>query len=179
MNTSRTRSALLFTLALSGMSLLAPTSASAQVRLSALGGVEHLADSAQSVPSVAATGRVEATVGLLLWLHVGAYLGTQTDFTAPAGASYGAITALRPHIPFSPIDPFAFASVGWLEYPTSRSSVGSSWEGQAGGGLTLHASELIDVEARLAYVGLFGRSDSGAPLGGNGYAASGGVAVHF
>ncbi|MFO0627713.1 MAG: hypothetical protein U0325_19045 [Polyangiales bacterium] len=134
------------------LALAAP--ADAVVRVGVSGGVQHLLNGRGTY----GLGRVEASAGVLPWVHLGGYAQLLEGFDrAQGGWGAGGELAFRPSIPGFRVDPMAFATAGY-----QRLGV---WEGfvvELGAGLTWHVSDLFKVEARGQWVNF---TDQGAPSG--------------
>lgn len=158
--------------------VVAPGEAAAQVRINGLAGVAHLNSPRAQAPSLVGTVRGEASFGFLPWLHLGGYGELMQDLsTGTAGSNFGGQLSLRPGIPLSPIDPMAFASIGYLRYPVGDGQLSGGWNGQLGVGLVIHAGSFIDIEGRAAMVRMVSRDE--ASLDAGGYTISGGVSLHL
>lgn len=169
-------------LAAAPLLLLAPREAGAFVRFHVGTGAQYVEPAVplQSPTLVTGVLRGELTVGVLPWLHLGGYAEAFADFgVGNLGAGYGGMVAVRPHIPFSPIDPMGFVGLGYVDYPVGGGSHARSeaLEGQIGAGVVLHAMRFLDFEARAAYARMFLRTPSS--LGANGVTGTLGVALHF
>ena len=149
----------------------APRAAHAQFRASAYGGVEHLRSDGQGYTLVQYRG--EATFGFLPWFHAGAYAqGLSPTFDGKLGWGAGAVAAFRPALPGTPIDPMAFATLGYQSAPTGT-GLRNALTVELGVGLVWHAFTVLDLELRGTYVGLTGSS------GLNGFAIAAGLSLHL
>lgn len=153
-----------------GAALLGPRDAHAQVRASAHLGLERISGGGRS--SAMFVGRVEGTVSLIPWLHLGLYAqGLNGGGEGKTGWGGGLLAALRPGIPGTTIDPMGYASVGYQRAPTGA-VFNSGPVFEVGGGLSWHILPLIDLEARAGYVGLVGDSTM------HGFSAVLGLSLH-
>ena len=149
------------------MALAAPATAEAQVRATALVGVDYM-----NRGPTAMSLRAEGTVSLIPWFHIGAYgtaLSTLDQDTT--GYSVGGLLALRPGIPGTSIDPMAFASLGYQRTPGAFYDSGAVL--QVGGGLVFHMLPILDLELRAAYVQMLASNDDA-----NGVTAAIGLSLH-
>ncbi len=177
MNNTHTTAGILAVAAAMAAGVLAPGEASAQIRVDGLAGVQHLNVLAPGGPSMVGTLRGELTLSLFPWVEIGGYGEILSDLGGgTTGSDFGGLVAVRPHIPFSSIDPLVFASVGYLKYPVADSTVTSGWEGQIGVGLTFHVNPWIDIDARIAYVDMITRDATA--IDAQGYAISAGISLH-
>lgn len=158
-------------MALAALGLLAaPAAADAQVRASVFGGALHLPR--DGAPSTRFVARAEATFSLIPWLHLGAY-GQALPGSANEGTGYGlgGLLAFRPLLPLTPIDPMAYASIGYQRAPSGAAlSEGAMFE--LGGGLVWHAASILDVELRGGYVGFVPREAE------HGFTVAAGLSLH-
>ena len=149
------------------MGVAVPATAGAQVRGTALVGVEWM----NHAPT-ALSLRAEGTVSLIPWFHVGAYGTALSSLNDSAtGYSVGGLVAFRPGIPGTSVDPMGFVSVGYQRSP------GDVWDSgavmQLGGGLVLHTLPFLDLELRAAYVQMLASNEDST-----GVTAAVGLSLH-
>lgn len=149
------------------MGLMVPATAGAQVRGTALVGVDWM----NRTPT-ALSLRAEGTFSLIPWVHLGAYGAALSSLdNSTTGYSVGGLVALRPGIPGTSVDPMGFASLGYQRTP------GDVWQSgavlQVGGGLVVHTLPFLDLELRAAYVQMVGSNDNPS-----GFTAAAGLSLH-
>lgn len=150
--------------------MLPAREAQAQVRLSALGGVEHIGGNGQSTTMVMVRG--EATLSLIPWLHGGVFVHSLSP-TDPGKTGYGlgAIVALRPALPGTSVDPMGYASIGYQRAPVGAEfATGALVE--VGAGLAFHLIPILDLDLRAGYAGILGSE------GMNGFSVLAGLSLH-
>ncbi|MBL8605276.1 MAG: hypothetical protein JNK72_25320 [Myxococcales bacterium] len=146
------------------LALALPATASAQLRASAFAGAEFLRQGGG-----AGVLRGEASISLLPFIHVGAYLQGNRDFNeAVTAPSAGGFLAFRPGIPFTRWDPMAFASLGWTRVGNDDGGVLN-----LGGALVRHSLPFLDLEFRGALVQHLGMSQ-----GNTGFQVAIGLSLH-
>lgn len=149
--------------------MLPSRDADAQFRLNAMGGVEGGRNR-----SLAGTLRVEGTIALIPWVHVGLFGATLhgPDGTR-TGYGVGGVAAFRPMLPGTRVDPFGYASVGYQRSPAEGQADGGG-VAQLGGGLTIRMIPILDLELRGGYVQTFASDNASGP----GWTAMVGLSLH-
>lgn len=135
--------------------LAVPRDAHAIVRVGGLLGVEHVRGANNATMF---QYRAEGAVSIFPWVQIGGYFQGLSPFEGgKTGWGGGAMLALRPALPVTPIDPMGYATIGYQRAPDGT-SLTNSFTAELGGGLVYHANSLIDLELRAGYVGLLNSS---------------------